>query len=177
MNGRSHQLPNAAFWIGDTWTMQGVVTAAAVLPIIYSLAVPFVALDAWVQIYQAIAFRLLGIRRVQRRDYLVLDRHRLPYLNALQKANCVYCGYINGLLAFVREIAGWTEQFWCPIQHARRVRGQHQRHRRFAPYGDAKAFHRLSPALREDLLVRTPRPRSTRQSIGTASRELFRTTR
>ena len=155
MSARSQPLPNAAFWLGDTWTPAGVVTAAAVLPIIYSLAVPFVVLDVWVQIYQAIAFRLLGIRPVRRRDYLVLDRQRLPYLTALQKANCVYCGYVNGLLAFVREIAGRTEQFWCPIQHARRVRGQQGRHRRFAPYGDAEAFRRLRPVLRADLSARS----------------------
>jgi hypothetical protein len=28
--------------------------------------------------------------------------------------NCVYCGYFNGLIAYVQEIAARTEQFWLP---------------------------------------------------------------
>jgi len=47
-----------------------------------------------------------------------LDRSKLHYLNALESLNCVCC-YANGLTAFVAEIAGRTEQHWCPIKHAR----------------------------------------------------------
>lgn len=152
MIAHPNQVSASTFWIGESWTARGLLTAAAVMPITYSLALSFLLLDVWVQLYQAAAFRLLGISRVRRRDYIMIDRHRLPYLTTIQKANCVYCGYINGLLAFVREVAGRTEQFWCPIRHARRARGQHRRHRRFAPYGDGDAFRRVAPALRAELL-------------------------
>jgi hypothetical protein len=162
MTAHPNQVSASIFWIGESWTARGVLTAAAVLPITYSLALPFLLLDVWVQLYQAAAFRLLGISRVRRRDYIVIDRHRLPYLTTIQKANCVYCGYINGVLAFVREVAGRTEQFWCPIRHARRARGQHRRHRRFAPYGDGDAFHRVGPALRAELLAAGKQPRRRR---------------
>jgi hypothetical protein len=52
----------------------------------------------------------------------VFDRYHLAYLNVLEKLNCAYA---NGLIAYVREIAGRTEQYWCPIKHARRVIGAH----------------------------------------------------
>ena len=98
------------------WTARGVITATLALPVIYSLLLPFVLLDLWLQVYQAVAFRLLSLQRVRRRDYVVIDRLVLPYLNPIQKANCTYCGYVNGLVAFTREIAGRTEQDLVPHQ-------------------------------------------------------------
>jgi hypothetical protein len=32
-----------------------------------------------------------------------IDRHRLGYLNVIEKANCVYCSYANGVVAYVRD--------------------------------------------------------------------------
>jgi hypothetical protein len=49
----------------------------------------------------------------------------------------------NGLIAYVREIAGRTEQHWCPIKHARRVIGAHPRYASFEDYGDADGFRKL----------------------------------
>ena len=69
----------------------------------------------------------------------MIDRHRLAYLNAIEKANCVYCGYANGLLAYVREVTARTEQYWCPIRHARPIRAPHRHYQRFFDYGDAAA--------------------------------------
>jgi len=67
-------------------------------PVIYSLLIPFVALDIMVTLYQHICFRVYGISRVARMDYFVIDRHHLAYLNAIEKLNCVYCGYASGLI-------------------------------------------------------------------------------
>ncbi len=83
-----------------------IVTA----PVIYSLIVPFVMIDVWVSIYQAICFRAWGAVRVRRSAFFAIDRHRLPYLNALEKAHCVYCSYVNGVIAYAREVAARTEQ-------------------------------------------------------------------
>lgn len=135
---------------GDAATM---MTA----PMVYALTIPFLLLDASVSLYQAICFRAWGIRRVRRRDYFSVDRHRLPYLNALERANCVYCGYVNGLLAYAAEIAARTEQYWCPIQHGRPVRGAHRRVAAFAPYGDAEAYHLRLPFFRAALKRYTDR--------------------
>jgi hypothetical protein len=109
-------------------------------PVIYSLIVPFALLDAWITLYQQVCFRVYGIPRVRRSDYFVIDRHRLGYLNAIEKLNCVYCGYANQLIEYAREIAARTEQFWCPIKHARRTRDPHGRASTFLDYGDAAAY-------------------------------------
>jgi hypothetical protein len=47
---------------------------------------------------------------------------------------------VNCLIAYVREIAGRTEQYWCPIKHARRVVGAHPLYAGFDDYGDADAY-------------------------------------
>lgn len=119
-------------------------------PIIYSMIVPFVLLDLCVTIYQQVCFRIYGIPLVRRSDYIVIDRHHLAYLNIIEKFNCVYCGYGNGLIEYVREITARTEQFWCPIKHARRTLDAHHRTHRFLDYGDAEAYRNKRHELRRD---------------------------
>jgi hypothetical protein len=114
---------------------------ALVSPVIYSLIVPLVLVDLFVYIYQAVCFPVYKIPKVKRSDYLIFDHQHLAYLNILEKINCVYCSYANGLIAYVREIAGRTEQYWCPIKHARRVNDPHEHYRYFADYGDAQHYH------------------------------------
>jgi hypothetical protein len=111
-------------------------------PLIYSLVVPLFLLDLSVMLYQAVCFPAYGIPKVRRSDYLVFDRHHLAYLNTLEKLNCAYCSYANGLIGFVREVAGRTEQHWCPIKHARRVIAAHAYYAEFVDYGDAEAYRR-----------------------------------
>lgn len=130
-----------------------VVTA----PIIYAMVVPFALLDLFLAIYQQACFRAYGIPRVARRDYIaVFDRQALAYLNPLEKLNCVYCGYANGLIAYAREIAARTEEYWCPIKHARAVQARHRRYVGFVAYGDAEAYRRRQEALRDH--ARRPLP-------------------
>lgn len=133
------------------YLLSGDVATVLTAPIIYSLIVPFVLLDAWVSLYQAWCFRAWGLAPVRRRAYLSIDRHKLAYLNGLEKLNCLYCSYVNGLIAYVREVAARTEQYWCPIRHARRVRHPHERYASFAMYGDAAGFRRSLPSQRADL--------------------------
>lgn len=125
-------------------------------PIIYSLIAPIALLDLWITLYQALCFPLYGIARVRRSTYIVIDRHHLAYLNAIEKLNCVYCGYANGVFAYVREVAGRTEQFWCPIRHAQRVRAPHTHYRKFVDYGDANGYHHELPVLRARLKGNKP---------------------
>ncbi|HWA51366.1 MAG TPA: hypothetical protein VG742_24060 [Dongiaceae bacterium] len=124
-----------------------VITA----PAIYAVIIPLVLLDLFVSLYQAVCFPVYGIAKVRRGDYLVFDRHHLAYLNALEKLNCAYCSYANGLIAYVREIASRTEEYWCPIKHARRTIGAHARYAGFEDYGDAEAFRRDLAAHRASL--------------------------
>ncbi len=108
----------------------------ATAPVIYSLILPIVLVDLWVTLYQRSCFPAYGIPRVRRRDFVVIDRHRLGYLNALEKINCAYCGYCNGVIAYAREVASRTEAYWCPIKHARRWPGGHARYAEFMDFGD-----------------------------------------
>ena len=109
-------------------------------PVIYAVIVPFVFLDLSMTIYQAICFPAYGIPKVRRRDYIVFDRHKLAYLNALEKFNCVYCSYGNGMIAYVQEIASRTEAYWCPIKHARRIKTFLPRYAHFSDYGSAETY-------------------------------------
>jgi hypothetical protein len=121
------------------------------MPFIYLVAVPLVLLDAVLSLYQAICFPIYGIPKVRRRDYFAFDRAQLAYLNAIEKAHCIYCSYANGLLAYAQEIVGRTEQYWCPIKHSRHVAGAHGRYARFIEYGDGDSYHRELGSLREEL--------------------------
>lgn len=120
-------------------------------PVIYAVIVPIVLLDLFVSLYQAVCFPVYGIARVRRSEYIMFDRQNLAYLNALEKLNCAYCSYANGLFAYVREIAARTEQFWCPIKHVRRLVAPHSHYANFVDYGDAEAYHAKLEALRRQL--------------------------
>ncbi|MGN7612340.1 hypothetical protein ACQZV8_09670 [Magnetococcales bacterium HHB-1] len=115
---------------------------ALTAPVIWSMIFPLFVLDIMATFYQYVCFPVYNIPRVKRSEFLILDRHKLSYLNWLEKLNCIYCGYGNGVLAYVREIASRTEERWCPIKHARRPRKVHQRYSRFEEYGDADGYCR-----------------------------------
>lgn len=109
-------------------------------PVIYAGWIPFLLMDLFVTLYQTICFPVYRIPRVRRGDYIAFDRADLPYLNLVEKFNCFYCSYGNGVAAYTREVAARTEQYWCPIKHARRIKAAHDRYPKFFDYGDAEAF-------------------------------------
>lgn len=123
------------------WLLQSRPQSLLSVPFIYGMILPLALLDLAVSCYQFACFPLYGIARVRRADYFVLDRHRLPYLNAIEKLHCTYCSYANGLLAFVREVTARTEQYWCPIKHSRPTPGAHARYAGFLDFGDPTSFH------------------------------------
>jgi hypothetical protein len=129
-------------------------------PMIWFCVLPILFMDVVAEVYQFVCFPIYGIPKVRRRDYVVMDRGRLLYLNSMERFNCVYCGYVNGVLAYVQEIAGRTEQHWCPIKHAVSLKTRHKplpafpglRRRRTilqTPRGSAKGFRGLEKGLYE----------------------------
>jgi hypothetical protein len=92
---------------------------------------------------------------VSRREYFVIDRHKLAYLNGIEKVNCTFCSYANGLISYVREVTARTEQYWCPIKHARAIQMPHQRYHFFFDYGDAAGYRRDLATLRRTLHTET----------------------
>ena len=119
-------------------------------PFIWMCIVPALLMDITVSLYQAICFPLYNIPKVKRQDYIVFDRQYLDYLNIIEKFNCAYCSYINGLFGYLQEIGGRTEQFWCPIKHAKRINQLHSRYQKFIEYGDAKSYQVKHEAIRQD---------------------------
>nr|WP_315259777.1 hypothetical protein [uncultured Limnohabitans sp.] len=124
---------------------------ALTAPIIYAVFFPMVLLDLSVTIYQHICFRAYGIPRVKRSDYFVYDRAHLAYLNLLERINCAYCSYGNGLMAYAREIVARTEQYWCPIKHARKIMAAHPYYTGFVDFGDAESYKQELERLRTQL--------------------------
>ena len=132
------------------YVLRSRLFAVLTAPFIYALIFPFTLLDLFVSVYQAVCFPVYGIPKARRKDYLAIDRRQLRYLNALEGINCMYCSYCNGLLAYVVEVAARTEQHWCPIKHARRIRAAHDRYSHFLPYGDAMAYREGVEKVRND---------------------------
>jgi len=133
------------------WIRQSQPRNVITAPLIYSLIVPFVVIDIWVTLYQAICFPLYRVPKVPRAMYVVVDRHQLNYLNLIEKLNCIYCGYAGGVIAYVHEVAARTKQYWCPIKHSRKILDPHRRYARFADYGEGEGYIEMMLTLREEL--------------------------
>ncbi len=110
-------------------------------PVLYSMIIPLVFLDLFLELYHRTVFPILGIPRVARKDYILIDRHRMAFLPLVLKLACAYCGYANGLLQYAVKIAGDTERHFCPSKH-QPLPGFHAppHHEAFAEFGDAKGF-------------------------------------
>ena len=119
-----------------TYRPQNLITG----PIIYSMIFPLLILDLFVSFYQLTCFPIYKITKVKRADFIIFDRQQLEYLNFIEKFHCTYCAYGNGLLAYVSEIVARTEEYFCPIKHARKVLANHSRYKRFLAYGDADEY-------------------------------------
>lgn len=120
-------------------------------PFIYSMIIPAIILDLWIELYHRICFPLYGLSYVPRSEYIRIDRQRLPYLSLMEKFNCMYCGYVNGLFGYAMRIAGDTERFWCGIKH-KKGGGFHEpaHHRDFTPFGDEMSFEKEYPKPNRD---------------------------
>jgi len=139
-----HRLKTGFFrWLVN-YRPQNLITG----PIIYSMIIPLLILDLCVSFYQATCFPIYRIAKVHRGDYIVIDRQHLEYLNFIEKIHCTYCAYGTGLLAYIAEIVGRTEQYFCPIKHARQILGTHGRYARFLDYGEAADYEAKLEAFR-----------------------------
>ncbi|MFT4261303.1 MAG: hypothetical protein ACMXX9_02615 [Candidatus Woesearchaeota archaeon] len=112
-------------------------------PFIWLMIIPIFILDIALFLYQQTCFRLYKIKRVKRRNYIILDRHKLKYLTFVQKLNCMYCGYANGLFAYSVEIGARTEAYWCSIKHKENTKEYNPKHHEeFLEYGDEKSYNK-----------------------------------
>lgn len=123
-------------------------------PIIYAMIIPLIITDLFVTLYQWTCFPIYGIKKVRRSDYIIYDRQQLQYLNFIEKFHCTYCAYGSGMVCYITEIIARTEQYFCPIKHARKILGAHARYSRFMEFGEAedypKKLERYRKLLSED---------------------------
>lgn len=119
-------------------------------PFIYAMIFPTLLFHICLELYQQTAFRLCKISRVKASDHFAFDRQHLAYLNWLEKWNCFYCSYYNGLMSYAREIGGRTERYWCPIKHAKRVWDPHGQYEYFFEYLDAENYRKNHGKVRNE---------------------------
>lgn len=114
------------------------------VPFIWGQIFPVVLLHVALFIYQAVSFRLYGIERVQLRSYLNFDREKLSYLSFMDKLNCAYCSYANGVFSYVSEIGRRTEYYWCGIKHSNQPKNPAFFYQeRFAAYGSKEEYEKV----------------------------------
>jgi len=133
-----------------TYLLRSKIRNLLSVPFIWACLFPALFMDLVLSVFQAVCFTLYRIPKVKRSEYIIIDRHSLAYLNYIEKLNCVYCGYFTGLVAYVQEISSRTEQYWCPIKHARRVGNIHSRYKKFMEYGDAEKYEEGFRKIRND---------------------------
>jgi len=119
------------------------------MPFIYGMFLPTVLFSICLEIYHQVCFRIYGIPLVDKKEFFIYDRQLLPYLNWLEKFNCLYCSYVNNVFRYAVEIGGRTERFWCPIKYARRVQNIHSQYHKFPGYLDAENFRKKWKDLRD----------------------------
>lgn len=118
-------------------------------PFVYGMIIPAVLVDMTLFIYQNVIFRIYGFELVKRSDYIIFDRQYLRYLNCIEKLNCLYCSYFNGLMHFAAEIAAKTELYFCPIKHAKKILYRHRYYKNYLAYGDGEDYQKRLVEIRK----------------------------
>ena len=118
-------------------------------PLVYAMVIPAIFFDIILFVYQQVIFRIFKFKFIKRSDYILFDRQYLGYLNSIEKLNCLYCTYFNGLMQYAAAIAGRTELYFCPIKHAKKVAYQHDYYDKFFSYGDEEKYQEKLETLRK----------------------------
>jgi len=119
-------------------------------PVVYMMVFPAMLLDVMLFIYTKVVSGVFKFNFPPRDEYVVFDRQYLGYLNSMEKLNCMYCSYFNGLMAYASAIAGRTEFYFCPIKHAKKIAYKHEYYDAFLGYGDEERYQEKLKKLREE---------------------------
>lgn len=84
--------------IGLLRTTAGGLSMYLCIPILVLLHLSFVVI-----FYQWLLRPLFGTTRLQWKDYVILDRHRIQGLCFVDRVNCLFCGYANGLCTLINK--------------------------------------------------------------------------
>jgi hypothetical protein len=70
------------------------------------LSIPFLVvsqLTSSLILYQWVVRPLFGTKRLEWKEYIVIDRHRIEGIPAFDKFNCMFCGYANGVCTLLNK--------------------------------------------------------------------------
>ena len=113
-----------------------------IAPVIFSVVIPVVFLDIWIEIYHRVTFPVYGIPYIKRSRYIQIDRQKLAYLTQWQKVCCMYCSYVGGVVNYWSKIIGETEKYWCGIKHKENPGyNTPSHHGEFAEYDNEEDFN------------------------------------
>ncbi len=115
MIGEHHSYRLDAFK-GRLFPLIGLSKLVFGMPFIYALIIPITLLDALATLYQVVCFPIYRMPKVERGQFMQIKRTGLEALNIVDRLNCYYCSYANGVLRYVQKIAAETERMWCPIR-------------------------------------------------------------
>jgi len=118
-------------------------------PIVYFMVFPAMFLDIALFVYSKVVSKVFKFTFPSRDEYIVFDRQYLAYLNIIEKINCMYCSYFNGLMAYAFSIASRTELYFCPIKHAKKVVYEHKYYGEFLNYGEGDDYQKKLGELRQ----------------------------
>lgn len=118
-------------------------------PLIYAMIIPAIFLDVMLFIYAKVVAKVFKFDLPKRNMYIVFDRQYLGYLNIMEKLNCMYCSYFNGLMAYASAIANRTEYYFCPIKHAKKVAYEHKYYNSYLAYGDENKYQEKLKEIRK----------------------------
>ena len=102
--------------------------------VIYSMIIPITVLYVWLIIYHKIFYKAKCLPEVNRKDYFRFDRHVLDHLSLHDKIGCWYCDYFNGVLGYGTDLAGYTEERFCPIKNNPERKNPHKQYHKFKEY-------------------------------------------
>ncbi len=91
---------------------------------IYPIVLFFLFTDFLIWWYQTIYFGILDIPKLPRHKYIIMGRYKLPGLSRMQRLNCGYCEYANGVIQWLKAVANQTEIYSCAIKYATPLPGQ-----------------------------------------------------
>lgn len=103
----------------------------------YLMIVPLVLADFSLWQFQQLYFGIYRIPKINRKKYFCFDRHLLSQLTIVQKINCAYCTYANGVIHFASAVAAQMERYSCAVKHTKNVPG-HQHQADFIEYAQLK---------------------------------------
>jgi hypothetical protein len=145
LDKQKENMKNLLAWFGEVPLLHFLAA-----PIIYGMVIPAILLDVLIFIYQHVVFRIFKFEFLKRSDYIVFDHNYLGYLNPIEKLNCLYCSYVNGLMLYASSIAGRTEFYFCPIKHAKKIVSHHKYYEEFLSYGDEEDYPKKLKELRKN---------------------------